>query len=180
MDMLPISEDILLVKNNNGLWFALIIFGILVFLVMGFVFIKPRPKSTRGYLKIGNQFVNVGDFIFAENEENFSRYLVATNEKLTIWEKQYIETYKYFILKTEIDGVMYSFINGSPGYDALFKICSLSPLTNGSENIVIFEKNFQATENVWSETESKFLSIQTENILFWNATQQDKLKLIPE
>ena len=176
---LPLSEDILAVSNNNGIWITLIILGVMILVVLAIVFIRKPSKIVSGYLKIGEKYVNIGDFIFPDNEENPSKYLLVEPNKKTLWEKQFLDKKRSkFVLKTEIEGIMYTFVRGSPGHEAPIKICAVMPIIDNES--VIFQNDFSAFENVWNDFDSKELFVDEDHILFWSSSRSLKIKFVED
>ena len=68
MTTFPICEDILLVKNNNIWWISTILLCVLGLVVVAFLFHKPTSKIWIGKLMYGSSYINVGELIFPNHE----------------------------------------------------------------------------------------------------------------
>lgn len=162
--------DISKITSNNGLWLTIICFGACILLCFGFLCINKKPKKQQGYLQFGKQFLNVGDYIFEDNEENHSCYIVPEDKKTTVWEREILDKHS-FILKTEMNGFVYGFTVGSPGYASPNLICSASPLVAGSQNVVFKLKPFEASSNVWQDQESVALHLAENGFIVWGQSK---------
>lgn len=177
MNHLPISEDIFQVQNNNKLLIAIVSLSVIACLAIAFIFSNKKQKISYGHIQMQKQYLNIGDLIFPDNEENQSRFIVRSPEKITTWIREYVNKTE-FILKVDIGGILYTITNGSPGYAAPWRCVSITPVVEGVVPVV-FTKHFHATKDVWIEdVNSRYFDYNEFSVLYWNTKHTSRLKFI--
>jgi hypothetical protein len=176
---MELNENILQANNNNVLLVTVILCSVVVCVCVAAFCYRRAPDVEIGKLLLGKQFVNVGNLIFPDNDENESRFIEVAFENTTFWRKEFVNRAKdSFVLKTEIEGIVYAVVAGSPGYASPWRCAYVAPIYD-SIPYVVFDRNFHAKNNVWPEdANSRYLGVSEEGWMYWNTRQDAKLKFV--
>lgn len=139
--------------------------------------ISPTLFAPNGFLKVNSKlYVNVDQRIFSDHESNFSLSLSVSTTPRTIWSQIYNNTRTQFLLKTEINGHIYTCQCGPPGAGAKWGIAFVAPATSPVNTDIVFNSDWNPMNDPWPDG-YKYLKIDDDTkYLFWTDNKSLKIK----
>lgn len=143
----------------------------------------PTCIVPTGFLQAGkNHYINVGERVFPDHADNFAMALSLDDEPRTVWIQEFIdESRTQFILKTEIQGLMFSIQTGPPGAGAEWGIAFVSPLVRAvNKNVVLLvnKQSLIAAAPAWPDGAIYLARYPDKPHLFWSSSPGHQISQI--
>jgi hypothetical protein len=182
-------------KRNIPLYVAIAVLACGLLIVLGLYASKliigspdvEKIMSTRlvptGYLQANkSHYVNVGDRLFADHPTNFSVSMSLDKEPRTVWIQEFLnEARDSFVLKTEIQGLVFSLQSGPPGAGAPWGVAFLAPVVRALNNNVVLMPNkssFKAISPAWPDDLIYLTVYQETGQIYWTSSPGNQLAQI--
>jgi hypothetical protein len=182
-------------KNPVGLY---VVCGVLIVLLITVTIYSFTKKTTRkakvvqtqntGYLRVNDgQYINVKSRIFPNHEFNYSVSLTLGEKPETIWIQEFVSgSSSKFVLKTEIQGLIFALQQGPPGAGAPWGIAYLAPVVKAVNNNVFLtehKKTMSALSSTWQDENLTFLRFCPKSQeIFWSKPDMpylSEIQLVP-
>jgi len=136
-----------------------------------------------GYFRANQSlYINVSNRLFENHPTNFAVTLSLDDQPRTVWIKEYLtESRDVYVLKTEIQGLMFSLQTGPPGAGAPWRIAFLAPILRSVNKNVVLTSN---KSSVWAVSPAWpgnliYLTFRPEGgNLYWTSSPGDQLSHI--
>lgn len=166
-------------KYPASLYISFVVISCIALVAVGFLLFRPVSQMLipTGYLCTNeHNYLNVSERLFPEHPTNLTRAIAVAKEPVTIWMQEFLnEDRTRFVLKTEVEGIMYAVQMGPPGAGAEWGIAFVGPL--GAYPNVTFDKNMMASKPAWPD-EGTRLTERNDKVFWTNTVSRSVIRMV--